>query len=83
MRRQAATLDPTCWHCVMPMTLIVAGCPLLARRFLAECAQCGRTVAVTLTARVLRAGNRGATAKPPPPSAYRTSWGSFRTQCQF
>lgn len=52
----ASPLDPICLHCVVPMQLTVAGCPLLPRRFLAECPACGRTVAVTLTARVLWAG---------------------------
>jgi hypothetical protein len=54
--RQASTLDPTCLRCLGPMTLRVAGCPLLPRRFLAGCPACGRTVAVNLTARELRAG---------------------------
>jgi len=65
MRTQATTLDPTCLRCLAPMTLTVSGCPLLPRRFLAECPACGRTVAVTLTAQVLRAG-RGCTESPPP-----------------
>jgi len=62
---EAVSLDPTCLRCTGPMRVTVSGCPLLPRRFLAECPTCGRTVAVTLTARVLRAG-RGCTESPPP-----------------
>lgn len=56
MSAHASTLDPTCLRCMAPMALTLSGCPLLPRRFLAECPACGRTVAVTLTARPLRAG---------------------------
>ena len=64
-RKHAATLDPTCLRCSGPMTVTVADCSLLPRRFRAVCPACGRTVAVTLTARVLRAGHPH-TGTPPP-----------------
>ena len=69
MRREASTLDPICLRCLVPMALTMAGCPLLPRRFVAECPRCGRTVAITLTARVLRAGPRaGRIIDPHPPA---------------
>jgi hypothetical protein len=82
MRREANTLDPICLHCVVPRQPPVAGHPrgMSLKRLLsrAECPRCGRTVAVRLKARVVRAGDRGPT---PPRQGLEPSRSRLRGVC--